>query len=92
MGRAERFATALYRVAEGMEDDADITVPQPRQRLDIDEERARLADLKARDEALARKAHEDLDIGGSHRIYADPGVHAQVEESGDTHHPLADRP
>jgi hypothetical protein len=75
-----------------MEDDADTTVPQPRKHLDVDEERARLADLKARDEALAHKAHEDLDVGGSGRIYADPGVHAQVEGSRDTRHPLADRP
>jgi hypothetical protein len=74
-----------------MADDADTPVPEPHQALDIDHERERLADLHARDEALARKAHEDLDVGGSGRIYADPGVHAQVEEHGDTDHPLADR-
>jgi hypothetical protein len=60
--------------------------------LDPEAEEARLEELGKQIEDTAERAHEDLDIGGSGRTFADEGVRSQVEVDGDTRHPPADRP
>lgn len=51
----------------------------------------RLDDLGDEIRATREKAEDDLEPGGSGRIFADQGVREQVEHEGDTEHPLADR-
>ncbi|WP_426572461.1 hypothetical protein [Aquihabitans sp. McL0605] len=59
--------------------------------LDIAAEKARLEALGQRIKATAKHAEDDLEMGHKGRTFVDSGVRTQVERSGDTHHPPADR-
>jgi len=50
-----------------------------------------LEDLGKHIAEARKKAHDDLDMGGRGRTFADEGVSRQVENDGDTSHPLPDR-
>ena len=65
--------------------------PETGSHLDPEVEAQRLDELRERNEEVAKKAKEDLEIGGAGRTFVDSGVRAQVEADGDTHHPPADR-
>ncbi|MBX3286228.1 MAG: hypothetical protein R2746_15185 [Acidimicrobiales bacterium] len=63
--------------------------PTPEEAAAADAER--LDDIHDRVEQLRERAEDDLEPGGEGRMFADAGVRTQVEEEGDTEHPLADR-
>jgi hypothetical protein len=64
-------------------DDHDTTTPSPSQE-ELDELEEGIDDVR-------QQAADDLEPGGEGRALADLGVREQVRETGDTHHPLADR-
>lgn len=59
--------------------------------LDVEAERERLERLRRTEQEVERQAADDLTMGGPGRTFSDSGVRAQVEDEGDTEHPLADR-
>lgn len=75
-----------------MSDPAPASAPQPDQHLDTDAEEERLEALGEEIAETRERAAADLEVGGANRTFTDEGVDVQVERTGDTHHPLADRP
>ncbi len=51
----------------------------------------RLDEIHDHVEQVREQAAADLEPGGAGRMFTDAGVRTQVEEDGDTEHPLADR-
>jgi hypothetical protein len=64
--------------------------PTPGAHLDVEAEQQHLDELGKHIEEVRQKAHEDLDIAGRGRTFADEGVSRQVEQYGDTVHGRAD--
>lgn len=65
--------------------------PEPEQRLDPDAEADHLDEMDKQSKKIAGDAENDLNPGGKGRIFADSGVQASVEDSGDTDRPPGDR-
>ena len=65
--------------------------PEPDAPLDVDQENERLEEMGKEGERLRSDSAEDLEPGGRRRSFTDQGVGKEVEETGDSDRPPADR-